>query len=305
MVPGATRSEQLGQAPSLAGPRKGKTEEVCELSDMSKKVKKRKQLLKAAGPQAAAPKGEASPHTVSIDPGPCNISQSPQPPRWDAETSPLTISFWFGSPAAPDSVKEQVVLEPRCGEHDGYILLPWRDALAVLHRANVEWFEFYPDDLNWQVNGWKLLENGLLPVTPLSEDELRQWSHLPENPTTADFAAEVMHQYLADIDLMSYNSCITRLQDAGMLKSESEDTAHHIHQAIYEPLTAGLDAWTDTALVGLPHPDHVVLRVDVRQLVKRAYEIAYAGHSDINPLNEAGEIDSMLFRSAAACSSAD
>jgi hypothetical protein len=206
----------------------------------------------------------------------------PQPPRWDAETSPLTISFWFGSPAAPDSIKEQVVLEPGYGEHDGYMLLPWREALAVLHRANVEWFEFHPDDLNWQVNGWKLLDNGLLPVTPLSEDELRQWSHLAENPTTADFAAEVMHQYLADIDVMSY----------------SKDTAQHIHQTVYGPLKACLDAWTDTALVGLPHPDHVVLRVDVRQLLKRAYEIAYAGHSDINPLNEAGELDSILFRSA-------
>jgi hypothetical protein len=161
----------------------------------------------------------------------------------------------------------------------------------------MEWFEFHPDDLDWQVNGWKLLEHGLLPVTPLSEDELQQWRHLRENPTTADFAAEVMHQYLVDVDLMSYKTSAIRLQAGGMLKSESEDTAQRIHQAVFEPLKAGLDAWTDTALVGLPHPDRVVLRVDVRQLLKRAYEIAYAGHSDINPLNEAGELDSMLFRS--------
>lgn len=46
----------------------------------------------------------------------------------------------------------------------------------------------------------------------------------------------------------------------------------------------------------LTHKPDVVNRLNGRQLLKRAYEIAYTGHSDINPMSEAPEIDLALFQ---------
>lgn len=215
----------------------------------------------------------------------------PQPPRWNAETSPLKVSFWAGSPDVPDDIKEQIARTlaaahpshtAQCGclntTPERCILLPWREAFAVLRRAEQRWFEFHPQDSDWQVNGWLMEHAGLFPPPPLKDAELvkqgTHWPKLPANPTTADFAVEVLIQYRHDIEQMSYDNGVSRLQAAGLLTSESKVRARNVHQTVYEPLKAGLDAWTDSALASLPYSPGATMRVDYRLLLKRSYEIA-------------------------------
>jgi hypothetical protein len=158
--------------------------------------------------------------TISLNKSACAAClAAPQPPRWDQETSPLKISFWAGSPAAPAFIKEQVALEPEYGKHEECILLPWRSAFAVLLRCDKRWFEFHPEDLDWQVNGWLMERDGSYPLSPLTDEEIahqgNHWPHLPANPTTADFAAEVMIPYYGDIQRMSYDQLMARYMEAG------------------------------------------------------------------------------------------
>jgi hypothetical protein len=257
--------------------------------------------------------------TISLNKSACAAClAAPQPPRWDAETSPLKISFWAGSPAAPAFIKEQVALEPKNGKHEECILLPWRDAFAVLLRANRTWFHFHPEDSDWQVNGWLMEQSGLFPLSPLTDAEIAKqgtyWPHLPPNPTPADFAAEVLMQYYGDIQQMSYDRCLSRLVgDDMLLNGEIEAAAQDAHQTVYLPLAAGLDAWTDPAVASLPldawkdpataslsnSRKTKMMRPDHRLLLKRSYEVAYTGQSDINPLTEAIDLgDTTLFDSA-------
>jgi hypothetical protein len=159
--------------------------------------------------------------------------------------------------------------------------------------------------------------DGLLPLLPLTAAEIAKqgtyWPHLPPSPSTADYAAEVLMQYYGDIEKMSYDSRINRLVAAGMLNCETDSTAKEIHQTLYLPLNAGLDAWTDPAVASLPldawkdpataslsnSRKTKMMRPDHRLLLKRSYEVAYTGQSDINPLTEAIDLgDTTLFDSA-------
>src|ERR1039458_2538112 len=95
---------------------------------------------------------------------------APQPPRSDAETSPLKISFFAGSPHAPDDVKQYVAaLNEYSPVPEHCVLLPWRDAFAVLIRADKTWFHFQPNDADWQVNGWLMVREELFPPSPLTD----------------------------------------------------------------------------------------------------------------------------------------
>jgi len=248
-----------------------------------------------------------------------NFHLTPVPPRWTAETSPLKISFWYGSDYAPDDVKEAI--DHKYGDEcpvaipEHCVLLDWRDAFATLNRTPKEWYEFHPEDLDWQVNGWLMLRDGSFPLSPLTDEELshqgNHWPHLPANPTTADFAAEVMIPYYGDIQRMSYDQIMARYMETGRPYSlELEAAAQKVHQTVYLPLTAGLDAWTDPALASLPldawkdpataslpnSRKTKMMRSDYRLLLKRSYEVAYTGQSDINPLTEALDLgDTTLF----------
>src|ERR1039458_4672628 len=129
-------------------------------------------------------------------------------PRWAAHQAPLKVGFYAGDEHAPPDLQ---AADERPGadltENEYCILLDWEDAFAALKRTQKEWFEFHPDDFDWQVNGWLMQKAGLLPLTPLTPAELQDgkyWPKLPANPTTADFAAEVLIQYYYDIDQMSY-----------------------------------------------------------------------------------------------------
>jgi hypothetical protein len=233
--------------------------------------------------------------TISLNKSACAAClAAPQPPRWDSENSPLKISFWLGSPNAPDDVKQAVA--QRCSDNSNIpepcLLLTWRDAFAVLLRANTTWFHFHPEDCDWQVSGWLMERCGLFPLSPLTDAEIARqgtyWPHLPPNPTIADFAAEVLLQYKHDIDAISYDSRIKSYAAAGILHAQTDAAAQETHQTVYLPLKAGLDAWTDPALASLPNSNKTeTRRIDRRLLLKRSYEVAYTGRSDINPLTEA------------------
>ena len=173
---------------------------------------------------------------------------------------------------------------------------------------------FHPQDFDWQVNGWQMDQAGLFHLAPLTDAEVTKqgnyWPKLPPNPTTADFAAEVMLQYGMDVEKLNYDNRIKCIAEAGMLNAETDANARWIHQTLYEPLKAGLDAWTDPALASLPldawkdpatasvpnSRKTKMMREDHRLLLKRSYEIAYTGQSDINPLTEAIDLgDTTLF----------
>ena len=118
-------------------------------------------------------------------------------------------------------------------------------------------------------------------------------------------------QYYGDIQQMSYDRCLSRLVgDDMLLNGEIEAAAQDAHQTVYLPLTAGLDAWTDPAVASLPldawkdpataslpnSRKTEMMRSDYRLLLKRSYEVAYTGQSDINPLTEAIDLgDTTLF----------
>jgi hypothetical protein len=112
--------------------------------------------------------------TISLNKSACAAClAAPQPPRWDSETSPLKISFFAGSPHAPDNVKsyvEKLDLTAPIPEH--CLLLPWRDAFAALLRCEKEWFHFHPQDFDWQVNGWQMDQAGLFHLAPLTVAEV-------------------------------------------------------------------------------------------------------------------------------------
>lgn len=194
---------------------------------------------------------------------------SPRLPRWSKEESPLKISYRFGSPDAPDHVKESLTAiyadhEAECGARmippEHCVLLPWRDAFTVLLRAEQGLFEFHPQDSDWQVNGWLMEKAGLTPVTPLTEADLGRhgeyWPYLPPNSTNADFAVEVMVQYQNDIEQVSYDNCLerfARLQADGLMRTGADikAAATRMHQQVYEPLQAAVDAWMEPAIVSL------------------------------------------------------
>ena len=208
--------------------------------------------------------------------------------------SPLKISFWYGSDYAPDDVKEAI--DHKYGDEcpvtipEHCVLLEWRDAFATLNRTPKEWYEFHPEDLDWQVNGWLMERDGSFPLSLLTDEEIahqgNHWPHLPANPTTTDFAAEVMIPYYGDIQRMSYDQIMARYMEAGRPYSlQLEAAAQKAHQTHYLQLTAGLDAWTDPALTSLNHSQKTKTnRINQRMLYKRAYQVAYQGKSDIDPL---------------------
>src|SRR4051794_36822315 len=70
--------------------------------------------------------------------------------RWNTDFSPLKISFWAGSEDAPAEIKNQIRKAPETGRVEHCVLLSWRDALAVLSRADAQDFEFHPKDYDWQ-----------------------------------------------------------------------------------------------------------------------------------------------------------
>jgi hypothetical protein len=203
---------------------------------------------------------------------------SPRPvasPRWNLEHSPLKISYWYGSPDAPAEVKTLVAEhEASCGENlkrqEKCILLTWKDALAVLHRADIRLFHFHPQDYDWQVNGWKFQEGARLD--PLTEDEIRTYPHLPAIPSNADIFAEVMVQYSRDIDQME-------LRNPRLFK-----TLIFEREACVEPALRGLFPATDAT--DATDVAHRLDELDVRALYRRVYEILATGHSDINPISE-------------------
>lgn len=224
--------------------------------------------------------------------------QPPQITRWDAEFSPLKISFWAGSGDAPEELKQEVRKDPESARVEPCVRLRWQDALWVLTKAGLRDFEFHPKDYDWQVNGWRLAQRELLPIGSLTSNDMQKWPHLPANPTTADFGVEVMNQYLTDIEQMEYSVCLERAMHAGLSRKKAEAAAKEASETVYKTLKADFDAWTYPAINSLPHPNRKVMRCDGRQLLKRAFEIMATGDSEINPLTEAPEISPTAFEHA-------
>src|ERR1019366_797661 len=187
--------------------------------------------------------------------------------------------------------------------NESCILLDWAEAFTVLRRTQKEWEEFHPDDYDWQVNGWLMEKTGVNPLklAPLTPDELKDgnyWPKLPANPTTADFAAEVLIQYYNAIDRMSYENIVKRMKAAGyhyakmeaMEATKMEAAARNAHETLYLPLTAALDRWTDTAMEQMPLPQGKSYRIDQRLLYKAAYEVHYLGGTKTSPMQEAADL---------------
>jgi hypothetical protein len=219
-----------------------------------------------------------------------------QSTRWDAELSPLKISFWFGSPDAPKALQEELERQPEMSTVEPCMQLPWLEAFTVLRRANVSLYEFHPKDLDWQVNGWLLQEAGLYPIAPLTNSELRAWTPpLSPNPETSDFAVEVLNYYMKDIKQLNTKADHILVEAGrGTVPADVQDWARGL-QNTSRQLRAGVDAWIEPALVSLEQPEGVVMRIDGRRLLKRAYEIAYYRHSDIDPADVAHDVDPDFF----------
>ena len=225
-------------------------------------------------------------------------------PRWAIHQAPLKIGFFAGDEHAPPEMREANERpDADLSVNESCILLDWAEAFTVLRRTQKEWEEFHPDDYDWQVNGWLMEKAGVNPLklAPLTPDELKDgnyWPKLPANPTTADFAAEVLIQYYNAIDRMSYENIVKRMKAAGyhyakmeaMEATKMEAAARNAHETLYLPLTAALDRWTDTAMEQMPLPQGKSYRIDQRLLYKAAYEVHYLGGTKTSPMQEAADL---------------
>jgi hypothetical protein len=184
--------------------------------------------------------------------------------RWGSKLSPLKVRFWLGHSDAPESVKAQIKIDPALARKETCVLLPWLEAFTMLCRTPLGLFHFHHQDYDWQIIGWTVAKE----QPALSEEECRRWPHLPANPTTADYVAEVMVQYSQDIDRMEERNPV-----------------------VYKTLKPCISAWTEaatrTAHLQWPLPDGVVMKINPRKLFSRSYELDATGSSDINPFEDA------------------
>jgi len=210
----------------------------------------------------------------------------------------LKIGFFAGDEHAPPEMRAaNETLGAGHGENETCILLDWDEAFTVLRRTEKEWEEFHPDDNDWQVRGWLMIAAGLDPhhLIPLSADELAMhgefWPKVPPDPTMADFCAEVMIQYYNALEMMKYDNLMKRMAACGITDYAMMDTkARKTHDALYVPLMAAIDHWTDTAMAQMALPQGKSYRIDQRLLYKAAYEVHYLGGTKINPLQEVADL---------------
>jgi hypothetical protein len=226
----------------------------------------RKNVIKDAKQRAAAAKAAADRIITEL--------------RWDAEKSPLHLVF--RGEMMPEEMK--TLNDPRFPEELQLGLqLPWMRAAAIIRHSTNYFFE----DGNWCVDGWDLMTRGLVGVAP-GDGEGKSVvrfpemtipdSELPANPTTADFAAEVMWSYSDNVeDLEKKDPRLARSLRFALDEFEAPPmraaARAEKEKADKEKEPSPTDYWRSE-----------VWGIEARTLMKCAYEFAFLGKSDVEGL---------------------